>query len=174
MRGTLVAVLLTALLWSGPPWNGIARAQEDVCGQFSWSVGREIDLFDDGFLPTVESALSLPKEGVFALLLKPASDVIYPVTPERGRDGSYGGVVTLERIPAGRYQFILSEEVWIEAVQEGGRLPVVAFSRNSECPGVRQTVQFDTSGEPITIQVSGASVRRINIAVIRIWPWSVR
>jgi len=174
MRGTLVAGLLTALAWSGLPYNGVARAQEDVCGQFSWSVGREIDLFADGFLPAVESALSLPKEGVFALLLKSASDVVYPVTPERGRDGSYGGVVTLERIPAGRYRIILSEEAWVDAVQEGVRLSIRAFSRSKECPGVRQSVQFDVAGEPLTLQVSGASVHRLNIAVIRVWPWSMR
>jgi hypothetical protein len=174
MRGTLVAVLLTALAWGCLPWSGITRAQADSCGQLSWSVGHEIDLFADGFLPTVESALSLPKEGVFALLLKPASDVVYPVTPERGRDGSYGGFVTLERIPAGRYQIILSEEAWVDAVQEGARLPVLAFSRSSECPGVRQSVQFDVAGEPLILQIGGVNVPRVNIAVIRIWPWPVR
>lgn len=169
MRGTFVAVLLTALAWSG-----ITRAQEEDCGQLSWSAGHEIDLFADGFLPAVESALSLPKEGVFALLLKPAGDVIYPVTPERGRDGSYGGLITIERIPAGRYQITLSEEAWVEAVQEHVRLPVRAFSRSSECRGVRQTVQFDVAGEPLTLQISGARVRRVNIAVTRVWPWSMR
>jgi hypothetical protein len=169
MRGTLVTALLTVLAWSG-----MARAQEEVCGQFSWSVGREIDLFADGFLPAVESALSLPKEGVFALLLKSSSDVIYPVAPERGRDGSYGGLVTIERIPAGRYQIILSEDAWVDAVQDGMRLPVRAFRRGGECPGVRQSVQFDVSGEPLTIEISGASARRVNIAVTRVWPWSMR
>ena len=170
MRGILIVGLLTTLAWSG-----IARAQEEACGQFSWSVGREVDLFADGFLPTVESAQSLPKEGVFALLLKPVGDVIYPVTPESGRDGSYGGVVTIERIAAGRYQIILSEEAWIEAIQERIRLPARTFSRSRECPGVRQTVQFDVEGEePLTLEIGGASARRVNIAVMRVWPWTVR
>jgi hypothetical protein len=169
MRGSLVAVLLTVLAWSG-----MIRAQEDVCGQFSWSVGREIDLFTDGFLPAVGSAQSLPKEGVFALLLKPVGDVIYPVTPESGSDGSYGGVVTIESIPAGRYQIILSEEAWVDAIQEHARLPVRGLSRSRACPGVRQTVQFDVSGEPLTIEISRAGAPRINIAVTRVWPWSPR
>ena len=175
MRGTFVAVLLlTALAWSGPPWSAPARAQDDACGQISWSVGHEIDLFADGFLPVVDSALSLPKEGVFALRLKPGSDVIYPVTPERGRDGSYGGLVTIERIPAGLYQIILSEEAWVDAVQDGVRLPVRAFSRIRDCPGVRQSVQFDVAGEPLTLQISGASAHLVNIAVMRVWPWPMR
>jgi len=169
MRGTLVPVLLAVLAW-----GGVTRAQEDVCGQFSWSVGREIDLFADGFLPAVGSAQSLPKEGVFALLLKPIGDVIYPVPPESGRDGSYGGVVTIERIPAGRYQIILSEEAGVDAIQERTRLPVRAFSRNKECPGVSQTVQFDVAEEPLTIEISRVAVPRINIAVMRVWPWSKR
>ncbi len=38
----------------------------------------------------MQSAQSLPKEGVFALLLRPVADVIYQMTPERGSDGSWG------------------------------------------------------------------------------------
>jgi hypothetical protein len=169
MRGTFVAIVLTVLAWSG-----IARAQEEVCGQFSWSVGREVDLFADGFLPAVESAQSLPKDGVFALLLKPVGDVIYPVTPESGRDGSYGGVVTIERIAAGRYQIILSEEAWVDAIPKRMRLPVRDISRGKECPGVSQILQFDVEDEPLTLEISRASARRVNIAVIRVWPWSAR
>jgi hypothetical protein len=51
---------------------------------------------------------------------------------------------------------------------------VRGFNRSSACPGVRQTVQFDVSGEPLTIEISRAGVPRINIAVMRVWPWSMR
>ena len=133
-------------------------------------MGREIDLFDEP-LPTVESGLSLPKEGVFALILKPAGDVIYRVAPERGSDGAWGGTLTIESLPAGRYQIALSTEAWIDAVQHDLRLPVLASSHESDCPGVRHSVQVEVEGEALTLQIGGAQVRRLSIAVVRVWPF---
>src|SRR4051812_13358522 len=93
-----------------------AAAQEGTCRNFSWSIGRPIDLFDEP-LPVVESGQALPKEGAFALLLKPVGDVIYFVPPERGSDGGLGGIVTIESLPAGRYQIALSLDGWVDAIQ---------------------------------------------------------
>jgi hypothetical protein len=136
-------------------------------------VGRSIDLFDEP-LPVVQNAQSLPKEGVFALILRPVADVIYMMTPERGSDGSWGGVITLENVPAGRYQIALSEEVWVEAIQENVRLPVRASGRPIECRGVRRSLEVEVKGEPLTLQIGGAGVRRVNVAVVRIWPFEWR
>ena len=150
-----------------------AAAQGDNCRNFSWSVGRSIDLFDEP-LPTVQSSQSLPKEGVFALVLKPAADVIYPMMPERGSDGTWGGVMTIESLPAGRYQIALSEDAWVEAIQENVRLPLLASGRTRECQGVRRSVDVDVKGEPLTLQLGGAGARRIAIAVVRLWPFEWR
>ncbi len=103
MRAALIACVLPILAATE------VAAQDRSCGQVSWAMGRPIDLFDEP-LPTVESSLSLPKEGVFALILRPVAEVTYPVTPTRGSDGSYGGYVVIESVPAGRYQIALSEE----------------------------------------------------------------
>lgn len=150
-----------------------AAAQEPNCRNFSWSIGRTIDLFDEP-LPTVQSSQSLPKEGVFAMELRPVADVIYPKTPERGSDGSWGGVMTIENVPAGRYQIALSEDAWVEAIQDNKRLAIQASSRPKECRGVRRSFDVDVQGEPLTLQIGGASVRRLNIAVVRIWPFEWR
>lgn len=150
-----------------------AEASAENCRNFSWSIGRPIDLFDEP-LPTVTTAQSLPKEGVFALVLSPVADVIYPTVPERGSDGSWGGVITIESVAAGRYQVALSEEAWVEAIQENVRLQARVTSRSTECRGVRGSVEFDARGEPLTLQIGGASVRRLNIAVVRVWPFEWR
>jgi hypothetical protein len=148
-------------------------AAQDRCRNFSWSVGKPIDLFDEP-LPTVTTAQSLPKEGVFALVLSPVADVIYPKTPERGSDGSWGGVITLESVAAGRYQIALSEEAWVEAIQENVRLQTRVTVRSTECRGVRRSVELEAKGEPLTLQIGGAGVRRVNIAVVRVWPFEWR
>jgi hypothetical protein len=150
-----------------------AAAQQENCRSFSWSVGRPINLFDEP-IPVVRDQQSLPKEGVFGLLLKPVADVIYPVAPERSDDGGRGAVVTIESLPAGRFQIALSEEAWVDAVQDNKRLPVLARQRIGECPGIRRSVEIEVQGEPLTLLVSGATVRRINIAVVRVWPFEWR
>ena len=77
-------------------------------------------------------------------------------------------MVTLEWISAGRYQVTLSGEAWIDAVQNDRRLPVLASTSRNDCPGVRQSVQFEVDSLPLTLQISGATVRRLNIAVLRV------
>jgi hypothetical protein len=164
---TLVACILPIL------GAAEAAAQDESCRNFSWSVGRSIDLFDEP-LPVVESGQGLPKEGAFALTLKPIADVIYFVPPERGSDGGLGGIVTIESMPAGRYQIALSDGGWVDAIQANKRLPELASSRTRECPGVVHSVEVEVRREPLTLQIGGAHGRRINIAVVRVWPFEWR
>jgi hypothetical protein len=152
---------------------GHAAAQDQTCRNFSWSIGRSIDLFDEP-LPTVESGQGLPKEGAFAVLLKPVADVLYFVPPERGSDGGLGGVVTIESLPAGRYQIALSDDGWVDVIQDNKRLPELASSRTRECPGVRHSVEVEATSQPLTLQIGGAQARRIIIAVVRMWPFEWR
>jgi hypothetical protein len=165
-----LARLIACLL---PILASAEAAAQETCRHFSWSIGRTIDLFDEP-LPVVQSGQSLPKEGVFALALRPVGDVIYPTTPERGSDGSWGGVITIENVPAGRYQIALSEEAWVEAIQENKRLGAPASARVLECRGVRRSYDVEVQGEPLTLQLGGAGVRRLNIALVRIWPFEWR
>ncbi len=164
MQARLIACVL-AFLAVAP-----AAAQDDACRSFAWSVGREIDLFDEP-LPVVRDAQSLPKEGAFSFLLKPVADVIYPVAPERGSDGGKGGVVTIEYIPAGRYQIVLSAAAWFDAVQDDKRLVTMDYGRDQKCPGVRRSIEVEVKAEPLTLLIGGAEVDRLKIAVLRIWPF---
>ena len=160
MRAWLIASVLS-LVAAG------AAAAEDGCGRFDWPVDRELELFADGFVVDVESESALPKDGVFSLLLQPVSSVIYMVPPERGRDDGLGGVVTLEWISAGRYQVTLSADAWVDAVQNDRRLRPLATTSRADCPGIRQSVQFEIQSLPLTLQFGGAVVKRLNIAVLR-------
>jgi hypothetical protein len=166
MRAALIAGGLALVL---PFLAAASAAADDRCRNFSWSVGRPIDLFDEP-LPVVQSAQSLPKEGAFAVMLLPAAEVIYPTMPERGRDGAWGAVITLESVSAGRYQIALSEEAWVEAIQDNARLPVQPSSRTVECRGVWRSFEVEAKSDPLTLQVGGAGVRRLNVAVVRVWP----
>jgi hypothetical protein len=161
MRPVLIACVLALLAMP-------AAAAEDGCRQFAWPVDRELELFSDGFVADVESDSALPKDGVFSLRLQPVATVLYTVAPERGRDDGLGGTVTLEWISAGRYQVTLSGEGSLDALQNERRLPVLASTSRSDCPAIRQSVQFEVDSLPLTLQISGATVRRLNIAVLRV------
>jgi len=161
MRAALTVCVLVLLAANG-------AAGQDGCGRFDWPVDRELALFSDGFMADVESESALPKDGVFALMLEPVSNVIYVVPPERGRDDGLGGVVTLEWISAGRYQVTLSGDAWVDAVQNERRLPALATTSRTDCPGIRQSLQFRVASLPLTLQFGGATVSRLNIAVLRV------
>jgi hypothetical protein len=159
MRTKLIACVLALLAAE-------RAAAEDGCGRFAWSVERERELFAD-YTPDVTSESALPREGVFTLMLQPVGTVIYQVQPERGRDDGLGGVVTMEWISAGRYQITLSADAWIDAVQNDRRLPMLASTSRTDCPGIRQSVQVEVASQPLTLQFGGAMVGRLNIAVLR-------
>ena len=147
-----------------------AAALDDDCGLAPSSVWRDSDPFES-YVPTVDTAQSLPKEGVFAVRLRPVSEVIYRVTPDRGTDGGLGGVVTLENISAGRYRIVLSEEAWIDAIQDDVRLPLLSSRKMTDCPGARRSVQVEVRNEPLTLQFGGATADHVKIAVLRMWPF---
>jgi hypothetical protein len=166
MRAYLLIACVLPLLTASLP----AAALDEDCGRVPSTAGREGDPFAS-YLPTIDSALSLPKEGVFALRLRPVGDVVYPVLPDRGSDGGFGGIVTLENIPAGRYRIVLSEEAWIDAVQGNARLPLLSIGRAIDCPGTRHSVQVEVKGEALMLQFGGATASKVKVAVLRIWPF---
>ena len=161
MRARFTACVLTFVAAAS------GAAAEDGCGRFDWRVDRELELFGEGFFADVESQSALPRDGAFSMLLRQVDQVIYTVAPARGRDDGFGGIVTLEWIAAGRYQITLSGEAWIDAVQNDKRLPMLASTSRGDCPGIRQSVQFEIESAPLTLQFGGAMVRRLNIAVLR-------
>ena len=145
-----------------------AAAAEDGCDRFAWPVDREMELFGEGFFADVESQTALPKDGAFSMLLQPIASVIYTVAPAKGRDDGYGGIVTMEWIAAGRYQITLSGDAWVDAVQNDKRLPILASTSRDDCPGIRQSLQFEIRSLPLTLQFGGAMVRRLNVSVLRV------
>jgi len=166
MRTWSFACALALMLVAGPP----AVALDDDCGLVPPAAGRDSDPFAS-YTPTVDSAASLPKDGVFAVRLKPVADLIYLVPPERGSDGGNGAIVTLENIAAGRYRVVMSENAWLDAVQDNTRLPILSVRSSTGCPGTRQSMQIEVKSKPLTLQFGGTNARRIMVAVLRVWPF---
>ena len=100
----------------------------------------------------------------YALAL--ATDVTLPMAPERkAGENSYAAVVTVPKLEAGLYQITLSEEAWIDVVQNGAVVKSTDFSGQKDCPGVRKTVRFNLLAAPATVELSNASVPMLNFAI---------
>lgn len=112
---------------------------------------------------------ALPAHSFGLSLLAPrAVDFIVP--PKRPpADDSGNAVVTLARIPAAAtYQVTLSEDAWIEIVQDGKPVPAKEFSGVKGCSGVRKSIRFALALGSAQLQISGAAGKRILVAITRV------
>ena len=75
------------------------------------------------------------------------------------------GIVRTTIDRAGLYQITLSDEAWVDVVQNGARVKSSDFSGQKACPGVRKSVRFDLAAGPATLQISNAESAKINLAI---------
>jgi hypothetical protein len=158
-RSALAAVAMLAGV-------GVASAQQG-CDGFKWSVAREHAWFQAG-PPSLASggALAAP-DGAVALTLSPVAQVHFAAAPERApKDGTFGGTFTVNGVAApGLYQISLSDEAWIDVVQNGAIVVSKDFSGKKDCPGLRKSVRFELAASAAVIEISNASADAINVAV---------
>jgi hypothetical protein len=100
------------------------------------------------------------------VVLAPAAAVAFAMPPERApkMTDTRGAVLALA-VPAGVYQITLSAEAWIDVVQDGARLASAGSSGRTDCPALRKSVQFRLGSGAAVVQISGATVDRLVIAV---------
>jgi hypothetical protein len=161
-RFCLSAGLLIALL--------APAAAEDGCGKFAWPLAREQASFAATDKPTMKAGelfAAIPKSA-FILLLQPGAEAAFAIPPERKPRSEhwFGGMI---RLPApdrpGIYQVTLSEEAWIDVVQDGRYARSVGSTGRSDCPGLRKSVRLDLGASPFVLQVSGVASDSIVVAV---------
>ncbi len=163
MRAIAIAVAFIALPVAG------ARA-EDGCDRFAWSLASERAAFAQAQKETLTDGATLAAipTAAFALRLRPDSEVTFVVPPERKPKAQHwsGAVLHFPAPPrAGIYQVTLSDEAWIDVVQNGRYAREVGHTGRSDCPGVRKSLRLELTAEPFALQISGARVEAITAAV---------
>lgn len=147
-----------------------ARAADDGCEKFAWSLAQERAWFaaaDKAKLAAGESSAALPS-GAFVLTLQPGGTATFAVPPERKPKSaaSFGGAVWF---PAperpGVYQVTLSDEAWIDIVQDGRYARAIGSSGRGDCPGLRKSVRFELGSVPFVLQLSGATADTTVVAI---------
>ena len=161
-RFGLAAALLIALL--------APAAADDGCDKFAWPLARERTLLAAADKPAVQAGetLAAAPKGAFIVNLQSGAEAAFAKPPERKPRAErwFGGMV---RFPAldrpGIYQVTLSEEAWIDVVQDGRYARSVGSSGRSDCPGLRKSVRFQLGAAPFVLQLSGAASDSVAIAV---------
>jgi len=161
MRG-IFFIAATAMLLS----VGAVRA-DDGCNKFAWPLDKERAALATADKQPVKAGdtLAVWPTGAFTVTLRPGPQADFALPPERkpNADG-YGGAV---RLPApakpGLYQIALSDEAWIDVVQDGRYLRSVSHSGRTDCPGLRKVVRFELSTGPLVLQLSGVAAGTISV-----------
>jgi hypothetical protein len=163
LRTSLLTVAFIASL-------GPARAADDGCEKFAWSLARERAAFAATGKTTIaagETLAALPA-GALVIRLQQGAQASFEMPPERKprMEQWHGGMV---RFPAlaksGIYQITLSDDAWIDVIQNGRYARSVGSTGRSDCPGVRKSVRLDLDASPVVLQVSGVSPDAITIAI---------
>ena len=155
----LVAALIASL--------GSAVA-DDGCEKFAWSIARDRAAFSASDKSTIASgeALTALPAAALVIRLQPAAQASFDMPPERKprTEHWHGGLVRLPALPKpGLYQITLSDDAWIDVIQNGRYARSVGSTGRSDCPGVRKSVRLDAS--PVVLQVSGVTADTIAVAI---------
>ena len=162
----ILAVAATLFLAPAP---GQAQGTS-ACAGFKWSIAREQSAFAAPDLPVVDAGESLSGIGHAAtVMLKPQKETSFIKPPGRKPkvDPAFAAVLNLAPVvSAGRYQVTLSDEAWIDVLQNGKEVRSSGFSGQPDCPGVRKSVRFALQPGPAMLQVSGSAADSIKIDVL--------
>jgi hypothetical protein len=151
-------------------WFGPAVAAGDGCEKFAWSLARQREAFSAAEKMAVGAGetLNVLPTGALVIRLEPGAQVSFAMTPERKPRSEqwYGGMVRIPAPPkAGIYQITLSDDAWIDVIQNGRYARSVGSTGRSDCPGVRKSVRLDLDASPIVLQLSGVAADTIAVTI---------
>jgi len=156
--------LLAALVWPM-----IAQAGEPGgCDKFKWPIAHEQSALSAPPAARLEDGAALAFEVAAQLHLALFDDAKFDMPPGRAPklSPSYAGKVRLDApAAAGTYKITLSDEGWIDVIQDGRFVKPSGFSGAGDCPGVRKSVKFPLAAQPATIQLSNVKASTISLIV---------
>ena len=149
--------------------SALAAEEPSGCDKFKWPIEREraaLTAPNRAKLASGSEQPALPSTAVTLDLVAPA-DARLPTPPERApKDGSFAGFTSIKTAKAGLYTISLSAGAWVDVVQDGHFLKPVAFSGATDCDGIRKTMKYELSGQPLVVQISGAKDNSLSIAIL--------
>jgi hypothetical protein len=143
---------------------------EDGCDKFAWPLTRERALLaaaDKAVAKAGDTLAAMPK-GAMALQLAPGADASFVMPPERkSRVEPWFGSAIKFAAPdkPGIYQVTLSEDAWLDIVQDGRYARSVGSTGRGDCPGLRKSVRLELTAAPFVLQFSGVAADKIFVTI---------
>lgn len=149
--------------------SALAAEEPSGCDKFKWPIARErAALTAPGRVRLASGSqhAALPATAVTLGLLA-AADARLPMAPERApKEGGFAGFIRIDAPSAGLQTISLSAAAWVDVVQDGRFLKPVAFSGATDCDGIRKTMKYLLSAQPLLLQISGARDDSVTIAIL--------
>jgi hypothetical protein len=147
-----------------------AAEEPSGCDKFKWPIEREraaLTAPDRAKLASGSEQAALPSSGITLALVAPGEAKL-PSPPERApKEDTFAGFTSIKAAPKpGLYTISLSAGAWVDVVQDGHFLKPVAFSGATDCDGIRKTMKYELSAQPLVLQVSGAKDNSVSIAIL--------
>ena len=161
----LSCLALAVLCWTAPAEGALAQ-DASGCSRFRWSIDRERSAFGTPGLQVVEGGKPLPGIMDPAIVkLKPVADVAFERPPGRKpASGTFAAVLKSPPIAVGgAYQVTLSDDAWVDVIQNGREVRSFAVSAERDCPNVRKSVRFTFGAGQATVQISGVAADSVKV-----------
>jgi hypothetical protein len=157
-------LLLIAVLFIASP---ALAAEPSGCDKFAWPLDGEQHLLAEAQLASLGVILDRDTVRAVRLELQSWGSARLPSAPEHEpkKTPSWAGSVQFGAAAAGLYKISLSEDAWIDVVQDAHRVKSVAFTGATDCAHIRKSVKFELGPRPFMVQVSDAPSASIAIAI---------
>jgi hypothetical protein len=143
-------------------------AEPSGCDKFKWPLAREQAALAGADAKPLETGAALAPDSAARLTLAPFAEAKLDMPPERAPkvSPSYAGAVKIAAPAApGAFKVSISDEGWIDVIQDGRFLKPVAFTGATDCPALRKSVKFSLSAAPLTIQISNVKTPAISLMI---------
>jgi len=143
--------------------------EKPPCDQFAWSLDK-VRIWFGGALNVVESGARIDPfaEGAFTAKLGPLDKVRFVLPPEgQPKEGKPNGAIVSfgPLAKTGRCQVTLSDEAWIDLIQNNAYAKAVEHTGVHGCSGLRKSVRFDLQRGPLVLQLSAASASQLSVSI---------
>jgi hypothetical protein len=161
------AIILAMFAMVGP-----TAAEDTGCGNFAWPLTHERVQFAAADKPRVAAGtefVAIPANAI-VLSLQPAAQATFVLPPERKQKSEnwFGGVLRFSASEkSGVYQVTLSDEAWVDIVQDGRYARSIGSTGRGDCTGLRKSIRFELNAAPFVLQLSGVATATIVLAINR-------
>ena len=150
-----------------------AAQDSSGCDKFAWPIVTVQTQFSVPNIATVSAGTefsSFPTQA-FVLRLQPIANAKFMMPPEHPpkNENGFGGAVTFPIIErSGIYQITLSEEAWLDIIQNGQFARSVGSSGRRDCPGLRKSVRLELVKAPFVLQLSSVPSDSVKVSIIQV------